>query len=99
MKAGQRVTYVERGRTYDAEIVGVPGSGPSGWKTLDLQVGQSVREAVPHERDKGRKGYWREHAPPAERSESVPDVPSPVVPESKDAGRATAGEAGASEDT
>lgn len=93
MKPGTSVEYVRSGRAKPATVVAVPGSGPSGYKTLDLDVAGKRIEGVPHEQDAGAH-YWREHAAP---TPAVDSAPSPVVPESKDEGRATAGGRGARE--
>lgn len=93
MKPGASVEYVRSGRPKPATVVAVPGSGPSGYKTLDLDVAGKRIDNVPHENDAGAH-YWREHA----AAEHAPDdAPLPVVPESKDEGRAAAGGAGTQE--
>jgi hypothetical protein len=96
MKPGKTVVHVRRGRERAALVVGVPGSGPSGWKTLDLDVAGEVLKDVPHETDAGRGGFWREHAAPADATEA--EVPPSVVPEPTGAGRATAGAGSQGED-
>lgn len=70
MRGGQVVTYVdEAGRSCPAVICGLPGSGPSGVKILDLRMADgTVVERVPHAGDRVAGGaYWTLDAvaPPA----------------------------------
>ena len=95
MKAGKLVAYVSAGGVRsDAVVLDVVGSGPSGYKLLDLQAGNRTIKGVAHKGDDSGRGYWdhpaREHAAVGDRVEAIP---SPVVPVSGNAaGRATAGE-------
>ena len=65
MRAGQSVTYVDaKGRKQRANITAVTGSGPSGYKLLDLEVskgkfGVSKYADVVHERDEVGRGFWK----------------------------------------
>jgi hypothetical protein len=58
MRAGDVVWYVD-GHPAEAKVLAVVGSGPSGYKQVDLvtAVGQEHR-AVPHVRDRNGMGYW-----------------------------------------
>jgi hypothetical protein len=61
MRGGQVVTYVDAtGQVCPAVICGLPGSGPSGVKILDLRMADgSVVERVAHEGDREPGGgYW-----------------------------------------
>ena len=61
MKVGQSVSYVDpHGRPHSAVITAVVGSGWSGFKLLDLEVGHSKARSVPHESDQeSGKGFWQ----------------------------------------
>ena len=90
MKAGKLVTFVKGRSRSDAVIEAVTGSGPSGYKTLTLNVGGKTYKDVPHAGDDAGAGYWDAHAVP----DAADDIASaPVVPEAevKAKGRATAG--------
>lgn len=74
MKAGDAVTYVVSDGVHEGTVVAVVGSGPSGYKRLDIKAKGDVWQDVPHERDMqlGGFGYW-----------TLGPVPAPeVVPES-----------------
>ena len=59
MKTGQQVTYTKGRSKKDATIVGITGSGPSGYKTLDLLFANGkVAKDVPHKNDDAKEGYW-----------------------------------------
>lgn len=57
MRAGQQVRYVRGGTVHDATVSAVTGSGPSGYKTLDLRLPDSTAKDVPHATD-AEDGYW-----------------------------------------
>jgi len=96
MRAGDRVVYAKGRTEVDAVVVAVTGSGPSGYKTLDLEVGGKSVKAVPHELDNAGKGCWKIGS--ARRSvQEAPHAPPPVEPESSDKGRVSAGGGGDSE--
>ncbi len=60
MRVGDQVAYVNsRGGAVAARVQALVGSGPSGFKTLDLEVDGVLCEAVPHENDRRQHaGYW-----------------------------------------
>jgi hypothetical protein len=51
MKPGQTIAYTAGGKSVPATITAVTGAGPSGYKTLDLDVGGTTRQNVVHEAD------------------------------------------------
>ena len=86
MKPGKEVTYTHRGKTTDAAVHAVSGTGPSGYKVLDLLVDRKVVTGVKHRTDDAST-FWM-----------LPGESSPVVPDSGASpavrsGRDTAGEA------
>jgi len=59
MKPGARITYVDgSGRGWEAVVVTVTGSGPSGYKTVSLSADGTLHEGVPHEGDSKGRGHW-----------------------------------------
>ena len=100
MRTGKRVWYVSRGAAREATVSAVVGSGPSGYKTLDLTCEDKTHKAVAHENDATGKTFWMEYgsAHAAAEDASEESVPAPVVPEAKAEGRATAGVGDSSED-
>ena len=93
MRVGKSVVYVKARQVADAVVLRVGAPGPSGYKTLDLQVGKKKLTDVPHRCDATGACWmsaeeYREHAPARSKHERVP---ASVVPESTDEGRATAG--------
>jgi hypothetical protein len=71
MKIGNRVTYYSKGTHIPATITDVAGTGPSGYKTLDLSFKDGEAKDVPHGRDrKEGEDFWlligeKDEAPPA----------------------------------
>lgn len=100
MRAGDSVRYVpKRGKPKPAVVLRHTGSGPSGYKTLDLSVGKNAKNDVPHRIDADGGAHWildSEHA--AGHESKSTDSSASVVPEAKATGRATAGVGDASED-
>lgn len=62
MKPGKPIILVGAdGRARDAVVHAVTGSGPSGWKLLDVADGGAVLEKVPHAKDAAEGAvYWLE---------------------------------------
>lgn len=60
MKEGQRVTYVDAGgKAHRATVSAVAGTGKSGYKTLDLTVGDETLEGVQHAGDvEAGEAHW-----------------------------------------
>lgn len=60
MKIGNRVTYEDaKGKRHAATITEVPGTGASGYKTLDLTFDGGTATNVPHGRDSEKgEGFW-----------------------------------------
>lgn len=58
MRRGKVVAYVVGSSAQEATVARVSGTGPSGYKVLDLETSKGVQEMVPHENDKGKGGYW-----------------------------------------
>ncbi len=68
MRGGQVVTYCDPGGALHAGAVcGIPDTGPSGAKILDLRLADgTVVSGVPHEGDRqDGAAFWRLGAPPA----------------------------------
>jgi hypothetical protein len=60
MKIGNRVTYEDaKGKQHAATITEVSGTGPSGYKTLDLVFDGGTAENVPHAGDSEEgEAFW-----------------------------------------
>lgn len=60
MRIGDRVTYVDpRGKRHAATITAVPGTGASGFKTLNVAFDGGNADEVVHGRDRVKgAGYW-----------------------------------------
>jgi len=61
MKIGDVVTYCDSSGNHKAFVVGVVGSGRSGWKILnvDLEDGRGYKEVSNHRDAKPGEGHWR----------------------------------------
>jgi UPF0288 family protein (methanogenesis marker protein 3) len=60
MRVGDVVVYISERHRVRATVVGVVGSGSSGYKFLDLRVpGRPIVVNVPHANDRVEgRGYW-----------------------------------------
>ena len=65
MRAGQAVWWWRRpeGPAESATVTAVSGSGPLGWKILDLRVGAKILTGVRHVLEAGGSSGWRLEAP------------------------------------
>jgi hypothetical protein len=86
MKLGDKVTLVdEKGERQTAHVTAVPGTGKSGFKTLDLEYKGGTAANVPHGEDREEGAcYWllpREKDEPPEAPEA--EAPAPKAAKKK----------------
>ena len=80
MQINQRVTFTDaKGKRHAATITEVPGTGASGYKTLDLAFEGGTATNVPHGRDSEKgEGFWlleTETETPPERRAPIENQP------------------------